>query len=142
MPLLEWSEELSCNVKEIDDQHRRLVGMINELHQAMLQGQTQAVLAGTISKLEDYAIYHFATEERYMALYHYPGAQAHIAEHGVFMLKVADFQKKYEATEFGLSIQIFKYLSAWLRDHIMVSDKAFGPFFNANGLCGYGAPQT
>ncbi|MDD1755850.1 MAG: bacteriohemerythrin [Methanomassiliicoccales archaeon] len=142
MPLLEWSDELSCNVREIDEQHKRLVGMLNRLHQAMVRREGQRLLASILGELMDYTTYHFATEEKYMALFHYPGFQSHSAEHEDFVRTVSRFQKQYENGDVGLSISVLNFLSSWLRDHIMGSDKAFGPFFNANGLCGYEAAEA
>lgn len=142
MALLEWSDQLSCNVKEIDDQHKRLVGMLNDLHQAMLRKEGQLVLASILGKMMDYASYHFSTEEKYMAMFRYPGFQSHNAEHEEFVRQVAYFQRQYEAGKIGLSVDVLRYLSSWLMNHIMGSDKAFGPFFNAHGLCGYEAAET
>ena len=142
MPLLEWSEELSCNVREIDEQHQLLVGMLNRLHQAMVQCQGQTVLASILGEMMDYTTYHFATEEKYMALFHYPEFQSHASEHEEFVRTVARFQREYEAGDVGLSVSVLNYLSSWLRDHILGSDKAFGPFFNAMGLCGYEAVEA
>jgi hemerythrin len=85
----------------------------------------------------DYTSYHFATEEKYMALFHYPGFQSHNAEHEEFVRQVAKFQQQFEAGRLGLSIDVLRYLSSWLLNHILGSDKAFGPFFNSHGLCGY-----
>lgn len=141
MPLIEWSEEMSCNVKEIDDQHKRLVGMLNELHQAMLRKDGQRALTSILGQMMDYTSYHFATEEVYMVLFQYPGFQAHNAEHAEFVRTVARFQEMYEAGKAGLSIEVLQYLSSWLANHIMGSDKAFGPFFNTHGLCGYGEAE-
>lgn len=141
MSLLEWSDELSCNVKEIDEQHKRLVDMVNELHQAMLGKQGQKALASIIGQMMDYTSYHFATEEKYMALFHYPGFQSHNAEHEEFVRQVTKFQQQFEAGRLGLSIDVLRYLSSWLLNHILGSDKAFGPFFNSHGLCGYGTAE-
>lgn len=139
MPLLEWSEEFSCNVREIDDQHKRLVVMLNELHRAMINGKGQEVMASIIGQMMDYTTYHFSTEERYMALHSYPGFLSHSSEHQEFVRTVSRFQAQYEAGRVGLSIDILRFLSSWLLNHIQGSDRSLGPFLNARGVCGYGA---
>jgi len=35
MSLAIWSEDMSVGVKEVDDQHKKMVKMINDLHDAM-----------------------------------------------------------------------------------------------------------
>jgi hemerythrin len=137
MTLIEWSDELSCNVKEIDDQHKNLVAMLNELHRAMLRKEGQKALSSILGRMVEYTSYHFSTEERYMSMFHYPGLEAHRPEHAEFVSSVAQFQEEFALGKVGLSIEVMRYLSSWLTNHIMVSDKSFGPFFNAHGLCGY-----
>ncbi|MGI6102630.1 MAG: hypothetical protein ACOYET_09155 [Bacillota bacterium] len=41
MALIQWSDELSVGVRELDAQHQRLIQMINELNEAMLQGKAR-----------------------------------------------------------------------------------------------------
>ncbi|MGC8720293.1 MAG: hemerythrin domain-containing protein, partial [Thermodesulforhabdaceae bacterium] len=62
MPLIRWDESLSVGIAEIDDQHKRLVNMINELYDAMLQKKGKAVLSQIIKEMAEYAAVHFATE--------------------------------------------------------------------------------
>ena len=39
MALIDWSPALSINIEKFDDQHKKLVAMVNELHDAMKNGQ-------------------------------------------------------------------------------------------------------
>jgi hemerythrin len=142
MPLLEWSDEFSCNVKDIDDQHRSLIGMLNELHRAMINGTGQETVASIIGQMMDYTSYHFSTEERYMALHSYPGLIRHRSEHQDFVRAVSRFRAQYEAGRIGLSIDVLRFLSSWLLNHIQGSDRSLGPFLNARGVCGYGAQPS
>ena len=43
MALIQWNDSLKVGVAEIDKQHQKLVDMINDLHDAMRQGQGNAV---------------------------------------------------------------------------------------------------
>ena len=134
MLLMEWSEELSVNVKEIDDQHKKLVGMLNELHAAMQAGHGKDVLGGVIGGLADYTAYHFSTEEKYFDEFGYPEAAAHKAQHREFIQKISEFQAGFAKGAVLLSITVMNFLCDWIREHIKESDKKYGPFFNSHGL--------
>ena len=62
MALIQWSDELSDGVRELDAQHQRLIQMINELNDAMLQGKGKDALSEVIAGLHQYARTHFASE--------------------------------------------------------------------------------
>jgi len=66
MPLFPWSDDLSVKVTLIDDQHKKLIALINSLHDAMRAGEGKQVLEKTLKELADYTVYHFQTEEKYM----------------------------------------------------------------------------
>ena len=52
MALLLWQDNLNTGIQVIDDQHRRIVGMINQLHAAQTGG-SQLVVAEVIDELVD-----------------------------------------------------------------------------------------
>jgi hemerythrin len=122
------------NVVEIDKQHQKLIGMINDLHDAMLQGKGKDILGKTVNGLISYTGSHFKTEERYFDQFGYPEANNHKKEHSDFITKVSEFKNGFEKGKLGLTIEIMNFLSDWLRNHINGIDKKYGPFFNAKGL--------
>lgn len=134
MPIIQWSDNLSVGIAEIDRQHQRLVAMINELHDAMRQGKGKDALAKIINGLITYTVTHFQAEEKYFDQYGYPDAAAHKAEHAAFKQKVGEFKAGFESGKIGLSMQVNEFLSKWLQNHINNVDKKYGPFLNAKGL--------
>ncbi len=134
MAVIQWSQELSVNVSEIDAQHQQLVKMLNNLDDAMRQGKGKEVLSKIINGLVDYAGTHFATEEKYFDKFKYPEADQHKAEHSAFAKKAIEFKTDFEAGRIGLTIQVMNFLTDWLKHHIKVVDKKYGPFFNQHGL--------
>lgn len=127
-------EKYSVGVKESDLQHKKLVELINSLHDAMKEGKGKDVLARVLQELVKYAASHFATEEKYMTQFNYPGYSAHKAEHESFVTKVVDFQKDFDSGKAVMTLEVMSFLKDWLVKHILGTDKKYGPFFNEHGL--------
>ncbi len=134
MVLIKWSEKYSVNIKKVDEQHKKLIEMINNLHGAMLHGKSHEILGNIIDGLIDYTKTHFKTEEELMKNYGYPGYLSHKLQHDKFVRKVSEFQRKFEEGELTLSMEIMNFLKDWLLNHILGTDKKFGPFLNEKGV--------
>ena len=135
MALITWDDGLSVNVAEIDGQHQKLVGMLNDLHAAMKKGEGRRIIDSIVNGLVDYSVTHFATEEKYFKLYNYHGAHAHTREHLDFIAQVSEFKRAAAARGGqGLSIEVMQFLKDWLLKHIKGSDKDYSGFFNQHGL--------
>lgn len=131
MALIKWSEQFSVGVAEIDNQHKTLINMVNELHDAMSNGKGGDVLPSILKKLADYTQTHFATEERLMVARSYPSYRAHKQVHDSFARDVAELQKKCQSGGALLSIQIMNKLKDWLTNHILNTDKLLGRFLTS-----------
>ena len=134
MALITWDDTLSVNVAEIDQQHRELIAMINELNSAMKMGKGKDALGGIVNRLISYATTHFQTEENYFAQFGYPDTEDHKKEHVAFVQKVSSFKEGFEKRELSLTIDVMSFLSDWLKNHIMGTDKKYTRFFNEMGL--------
>jgi hemerythrin len=134
MAYIQWQDDFSVRVKEIDDQHKGLIEMINSLHEAMLSNKARDLQTKTINGMVDYAVKHFALEERYMKQFGYAGYQKHKAEHDQFAGKALDLKARMEKAGFVLTLEILNFLRDWLRDHILKVDKAYSAEFTRHGL--------
>ena len=134
MTLITWKETYSLNVEEVDNQHKKLVELINDLHGAMISGKAKESLGKILSALIDYTLYHFATEEKFFDQYEYPDSNSHKKQHQDLVQQVAALQQKFEAGEKVLTIDVMNFLRDWLNDHILGSDKKFGPYLNSKGV--------
>jgi hemerythrin len=134
MAIIQWTNDLSVNVAELDKQHQKLVDMINDLNEAMRQGKGKDVMGKTLNDLIDYAATHFKTEEKYFEQYAYPATITHKKEHTDFARKVGEFKQGFDSGRVGISVEVMSFLGDWLRGHIKGVDKKYGPFFNEKGL--------
>ena len=134
MPLMDWKEEYSVKISQIDQQHKKLTEMVNELNDAMKIGKGKDTIGNIINGLTNYTMTHFRTEEKYFDQFGYPETDTHKKEHAAFVEKVADFRAKFESKQRLLTIEVMDFLSDWLKKHIMGTDKKYSGFFNENGL--------
>jgi len=134
MSLINWSDDLSVRVQEIDEQHKKLIHMINTLHDAMKAGQAKQTLEKTLQDLAGYAVYHFQTEEKYMQQFKFSGFQPHKLKHDAFVKKVTVFQEDYRTGKLGLSLEVMNFLRDWITTHIKETDKHYSETFRQAGL--------
>lgn len=134
MPLIQWNSGYSVKVGEIDQQHQKLINMINELNDAMTKGKGNEILGKIIDGLIAYTQAHFSKEEILFDKLNYPDAAAHKAEHAAFVKKVSDFRDGFQKKQMSVTISVIDFLSDWLTKHICGTDKKYSDFFNQNGI--------
>ena len=73
MPLFTWNESYSVSVKSMDDQHKRLFDLINQLHDAMNAGKGKQMVGLVLKEMLEYTRTHFTAEEKVLERLAYPG---------------------------------------------------------------------
>jgi hemerythrin len=125
MALFEWCDDYSVKIASIDAQHKKLVGMLNDLHDGMTSGSGNERLGALLEGLVTYTVQHFAYEEQLFATHGYAQARAHTEEHQRLVTQVADFKQKFESGQANVNMQLMKFLKDWLIKHILGSDKLY-----------------
>lgn len=123
MALLVWQDDLNTGIDVIDQQHRRIVEMLNHLYAAQ-KAMEHTVVAEVIDELIDYTLSHFAFEEELMEEAGYPFCAAHKRVHEVFSKRVTEYRLRFEAGE-DVTDELRTMLSRWLFNHIRGDDKAY-----------------
>lgn len=131
---MKWLDKFSVNIREIDEQHKRLVEMINKLYAGMTSGEGSVAIGKTLSEMMEYAATHFATEEKYMIKYAYPEYARHKALHVAFVAKAEALRDQHKRDPKVLSTETGEFLRNWLREHILGVDSQYGPYLNEKGL--------
>ena len=134
MSLLAWSNALSVGVKEIDDQHKKLVDLANQLNDAMKAGHGKDAIGSILVELVRYTQSHFAFEEKLMDTHKYPATEKHKAEHKDLVKSVGDFKAQFDRGDATLTTSVMNFLRDWLTKHILSSDRALGRDLNTKGL--------
>lgn len=134
MALMTWSPALSVKIKQCDDQHIKLVNMVNELHDAMKEGKGKEVLGKILNGLIAYTATHFADEEKLMAQHNFPELSQHKAIHETLVKQVLELQTKFKSGQAILTYDVMNFLKDWLVKHIQGDDKKYGLYLNGKGV--------
>ncbi|MDD5758093.1 MAG: bacteriohemerythrin [Desulfobulbaceae bacterium] len=134
MPIMSWSDSYSTGVAEVDRQHKKLIDLINSLHDAMTKGQAKAVLGKILGELVSYCASHFAMEEKLFDTHGYPEAADHKDKHQKMTAKVLALQSQFEQGKATITLDVMNFLQQWLDKHILGTDKKYGPFLNSKGV--------
>lgn len=134
MPLLSWNSTYSVEIRSIDEQHRKLFDMVNELHDAMGSGKGSQVAPSIVKRLVAYALEHFAAEEEMMRRAKFPNFGSHKAKHDQLCRDVVKMMKDIEDGKNVLSMDLQAFLRQWLQTHILDSDKSYAACLHAAGI--------
>jgi hemerythrin-like metal-binding protein len=133
MTLMGWGPMLQIGYADIDAQHERLVGLVNQLDDAMRAGHGRDVVGQVLDDLIQYTVHHFAFEERLMDQYEISSSAAHKAEHKTLMADVTSFKATFDAGSAAVSTELMSFLRNWLSNHILKTDKALAKELLAKG---------
>lgn len=139
--LITWSKEYSIGLDQIDNQHKKLIFLINKLEVLTMYDSKHADfkqrLDVILQELLNYTVLHFSTEEVLMDMFEYKESAEHKRTHDSFVelikmeqekLELLIANKDFEKVDAELKM-ILKFLQNWLITHILKSDKQYTEFF-------------
>ena len=132
MSLITWGPSLLVNIRQSDLQHKKLVEIINQLHEAMKNGAGQEQLDTVFESLTAYTRIHFADEEQLLEKHGYPVTN-HKALHAHFIEQLQQYQQEFRNGVL-LSLPVMHFLKEWLLTHIQGDDKKYGEYLNGIGI--------
>lgn len=132
--LIEWSEDLSVGIQEIDEQHKVLVNLLNRLHEAIIHHHAQETAVEIMNQLCEYTKIHFTVEESLMRILGYPDYDDHKEHHGLLIKQVQQLRQKLEKSGTSISFELLHFLKVWLTKHIMEEDMLYTPHFIKSGV--------
>jgi hemerythrin len=134
MPFMNWSADLSVNIKEIDEQHKKLINLLNDLHDAMKAGKGKILLGSIFTELVKYTDTHFKFEEEYFTKYNYAQTKEHSDEHDSLRKTALELKAKFDSGNIVITVEVLNFLVGWIENHIMKIDKRYTQFLNSKGV--------
>jgi methyl-accepting chemotaxis protein len=132
--LIEWSSKYHIGIREIDEQHKVLVDIINKLYAAFGSNKNRKEIKKNLKELVDYTVYHFGNEEAYFKKFGYRETPAHLDQHRKFVDRVQKFANEFEEGDSTVSLDIINFLKDWLINHILKVDSRYVPLLKEHGI--------
>ncbi len=131
-----WEDRFNVGIEMIDEQHKQLIKLTNDLYIAcqISRNEAHAAFKVAIKAAVDYVKYHFKDEEHLMVSNRYEDYPAHKLKHEEFVKKVLSGVSDFELGKPFVPNSFVRYLRDWLLEHIAVTDKKFGMWLLARGI--------
>lgn len=133
---MKWTSTYSCNIEEIDAQHKQLFEIGDRLYVLALETASSTEsqeLALIFKELNNYIHNHFTYEEDLMRRFRYPGIEDHISEHSAFVKYINEIEAKKNIKS-DMVTEMILYFMNWISSHILVSDKKYAKFITNSRL--------
>jgi hemerythrin-like metal-binding protein len=128
---IKWDESLSVGVEAIDNDHKELINLFNQLYASCSapEGTLIATEADTLARLLDYTKHHFQREETLMRQEDYPDYAFHKELHDDLLLITLNFQEQLQSSEIHeITDETLEFLRSWIVNHIMAVDMEFANY--------------
>jgi hemerythrin len=128
--IVEWDDRYSVAIPLIDEQHKELIRLTNELYKGCLAGEEAArtnfmtAIKGTV----DYVKYHFGVEEKLLQSVNYPELAEHKREHEAFVKHILDEVHSFNGGKKFVPNVFVRYLKDWILSHIAVADRKYSAY--------------
>jgi len=123
----QWSKRLEIGIPQIDQDHQKLMELLNRCQEAVMNNRCGAVLNSILTELLEYTETHFQREEAVMKACNYPGLTSHCQVHQFLIKQVKSRLTNFEQSKLEAH-QLVAFLNSWLVDHIQGMDHAIAPY--------------
>ncbi|RDE22538.1 hypothetical protein DV711_08060 [Motiliproteus coralliicola] len=135
MTYLVFDDSLKLGITEIDQQHSRFVGYINDTWDALERGDSREEFLHILNNLLDYAMEHFSLEEALMREFNYPDYESHKGTHTVTSADLFEFDLRLLAGDEAEARAFLEFLTDWLKNHILGTDAKLAAYLKQQGVC-------
>lgn len=122
MSLIEWKHEFSVGVPVVDHEHQELIGLINDLHDAMSGENPTVTVLDFLGEIHAHVAAHFALEEKIMREQGYDQYEIHKRDHERLLDEISDIMDAYEENAFYDDEEFANTVENWFAGHFKTMD--------------------
>jgi hemerythrin len=137
---ISWRDEFSIGIPSIDDQHKKLLDLLNQLntfdHGQSGQNAQPNPLVRMLDSLSEYAAHHFGQEEALMRD-HLPASDKttdHIVAHRSYWTIIVALKNRLLKGDAKINAELVDYLNRWWINHILIIDQDMGRELKVRGV--------
>lgn len=124
--MLKWDSKYKLGIEDIDNQHKRLFGLAEEIYNLLkndLIVDKHNKTVNLINELKDYTVFHFTEEEQYMESIHYKKLFTHKIEHLKFVDTVTKINlDTIDENQNAYILKLLDFVTEWIDNHILHTD--------------------
>ena len=122
MAIIEWSSEFELGIAEIDQDHKTLIALINEVHSGIESGASTARVLAVLKEIYRQISGHFADEEHYMREVRYMSYAEHKEDHEILLDDLRDIMEQVQADGGYPRGRLSRDLYYWFSEHFRIHD--------------------
>jgi len=140
---VKWGEKYATGIDLIDDQHKRLVILTNQLYAACLSGDEAAGTAfkEAMRRSVEYVRFHFTAEHNLLEHINYPGWKEHKIKHDTLVKNILETAKDFNEGRKFVPNHFVRTLRDWVFGHIAVEDKNYSSYVHEQIMHNHITPQ-
>jgi len=126
---IRWNEALSVGVDEIDEEHRKFIGRVNDLNKAIIECRDKATVERLLDLMLMEAAHHFWHEQRLLTQWNYPDRAAHAAKHARLTAQFDRVMKEFEQADVSFTWALKGlHIKQLLVEHLLHEDMKYRDF--------------
>ncbi len=134
---IEWSENIETTINELDDKHREIIRIIDNLismSEKIAEEEKASGIEKEVRYFGGFLLNAFKTPEEFMIEYKYPKYDAHKGEHIEFLKNYSVLKRLLEEEgDISVILKATKNQAIeWMVSHMTSADKDFADFLKRN----------
>ncbi|SHO49407.1 bacteriohemerythrin [Desulfopila aestuarii] len=134
MDIIKWRDSYETGIAEMDNQHRQLIQLINQLYGIIKEKDGFESVDAILQEMANYAEHHLRDEEKLLEEHGFPGLADQQKSHRNYFMKMDELQEAMEKDGRDAAQEIYVFLRQWWINHIVLEDKEYGPYLRGKGL--------
>jgi hemerythrin-like metal-binding protein len=122
MVLIEWKDEFSVGVPDVDLEHQQLIALINDLHATLSAENPDFGVMDFLGEIYAHVSAHFALEEKIMREHRYDQFGDHKEDHERLLDELRDIMDDYEENAYFNDAEFAGHVERWFTEHFKTRD--------------------